>query len=115
MSESVYSIGGMILTGENRGSGRQTCPDASLSITNLTWTDLGLNLGLRSETPATNGPNEGRFEPPVLFNKYLTFYFTAHSKHAVSVTKAVQFILAREMITEPVFVNSAEVFKRCSW
>jgi hypothetical protein len=38
----------MILTGGNRSTGRQTCPSATLCITNNTWTDLGMNPGLRN-------------------------------------------------------------------
>jgi hypothetical protein len=48
----MESHDGMILTGENRRNRRKTCPSATLSTTNLTWTDLGANLGLRGE--ATN-------------------------------------------------------------
>jgi hypothetical protein len=33
---------------------RKTCPSATLSTTNPTWTDLGSNPSLRSERPATN-------------------------------------------------------------
>jgi len=33
---------------------RKTCPSATLSTINLTWTDLGSNPGLRGERPATN-------------------------------------------------------------
>jgi hypothetical protein len=44
----------MKLTGENRSTGRKTCPSATLSTTNPTWTDLGLNPGLRGERPATS-------------------------------------------------------------
>jgi hypothetical protein len=39
---------------ENRRTRRKTCPTASLSTTNPTWTDPGMNLCLRSEKPATN-------------------------------------------------------------
>jgi hypothetical protein len=55
---------------ENRRSRRRTCPSAALSATNPTWTDLGANLGLRGEKPATNRLSCGkalslliRFEP----------------------------------------------------
>ena len=44
----------MILTGENRSTGRKTCPSATLSTTNLTSTELGLNPGLSDYRPATN-------------------------------------------------------------
>jgi hypothetical protein len=33
---------------------RQTCPSATMSITNCTWTDLGVNPGLHSERPVTD-------------------------------------------------------------
>jgi hypothetical protein len=44
----------MKLTGKNRSSGRKTCPSATLSTTNPTWTKPGSNPGLRGERPATN-------------------------------------------------------------
>jgi len=43
----------MIMTGENRRAWRQTCPSATISTTNPTWTGLGLNLSLCSDTPET--------------------------------------------------------------
>jgi len=33
---------------------QKTCPTATLSTTNLIWTDLGSNPGLRGEKPGTN-------------------------------------------------------------
>jgi hypothetical protein len=44
----------MILTGENRRNRRKTCPTATLSTTNHTWTNLGANPSHRVEKPATN-------------------------------------------------------------
>jgi hypothetical protein len=38
---------------------RKTCPSATLSTTNLTWTDPGSNPGLRGERPATNRLSHG--------------------------------------------------------
>jgi hypothetical protein len=49
----------MKLTGENRSTRRKTCPSATLSTTNLTWTDPGSNPGLRGERPATNRLSHG--------------------------------------------------------
>ena len=46
MNEWVWSVGGMILTGENRSAGRKPCSNASLSTTNPTWTVLGSSPGL---------------------------------------------------------------------
>jgi hypothetical protein len=52
-----------ILTGENRRTQRKTCPNATLSTTNPTWIDPGVNLGLRGERPATNDLSHGTVIP----------------------------------------------------
>jgi hypothetical protein len=39
---SMDNYGGMILTGENHRTGRETCPSITLSTTNPTWIDRGL-------------------------------------------------------------------------
>jgi hypothetical protein len=44
----------MILTGENGRTWRETCPSASLSTTNPTWTDMSANPGRHREMPVTN-------------------------------------------------------------
>jgi hypothetical protein len=44
----------MKMTGENRSTRRKTCPSATLSTTNLAWTDQGSNPGILGERPATN-------------------------------------------------------------
>jgi hypothetical protein len=49
----------MKLTGENRSTPGQTCPSATLSTTNPTWTDPGSNPDLRGERPATNRLSHG--------------------------------------------------------
>jgi hypothetical protein len=41
----------MKLTGKNRSIRGKTCPSATLSTTNPTWTDLGSNPGLRGGRP----------------------------------------------------------------
>jgi hypothetical protein len=51
---SMESHGGMILTGENRRTRRKTCPSATFSTTNPTWTSQGANPGLCGEMLATN-------------------------------------------------------------
>jgi hypothetical protein len=60
MNEWVWSVGGMVLTGENWSTGRETCYDATLSTTSFTWTDMGLNPKLRAERPATDRQKVGR-------------------------------------------------------
>jgi hypothetical protein len=44
----------MILKEESRSTGTKTCPSATLSTTNATWTDVGSNPGLRRERPGTD-------------------------------------------------------------
>ena len=51
--------GGMKLTGENRRTWGKTCPSATFSTTNPTWTEPGSNPGLRGERPATNRLSHG--------------------------------------------------------
>jgi hypothetical protein len=44
----------MKLTGENRSTWGKTCPNATLSTKNPTWTDPGSNPDLRGGRPAAN-------------------------------------------------------------
>jgi hypothetical protein len=57
---SMESSGGMILTGENRRNGEKTCPAFSLPTKNRTWSDSGVNPGLRDEGQATYPLNSAR-------------------------------------------------------
>ena len=59
----------MKLTGENRSSRGKTCPSATLSTTNPTWTDPGSNPGLRGERPATNRLSHGTAMSHLLMGK----------------------------------------------
>jgi hypothetical protein len=52
--ECVWSIDGIILSGENRRTLRKIRLSASLSTTNPTWTTVGLNLCLDGSRQATN-------------------------------------------------------------
>jgi hypothetical protein len=47
----------MKVTGENRSTRGKTCPSATLSTTNPTWTDPGSNL--RGGRPVTNRMSHG--------------------------------------------------------
>jgi hypothetical protein len=47
MNEWLWNIGGMILREKTRSNRRETCPSATLSTTNSTWTDVVSNPGLR--------------------------------------------------------------------
>jgi len=44
----------MILTGDNRSTGRKTIPSAIVYTTNLTWNDLGSNPRFCNVTAMTN-------------------------------------------------------------
>jgi hypothetical protein len=44
---------------KNEALGEKTCPSATLSTTNPTWTDPGSNLGHRGGKPATNRLSNG--------------------------------------------------------
>jgi hypothetical protein len=52
--KKVWSTDGIILTRENRITGRNTCPSATLSTTNFTCIDLRSSPGLRGERPKIN-------------------------------------------------------------
>jgi hypothetical protein len=56
---SLESQSRMILTGENWRTWRKTCPSATLSTTNPTWIDTGMNPGLRTERTVTNHLSHG--------------------------------------------------------
>jgi hypothetical protein len=49
----------MKLTGKTEVLGGKTCPSATLSTTNHTWTDPGSKPGLRGDRPATNRLSHG--------------------------------------------------------
>ena len=49
----------MKLTGENRSTQGKTCPSATSSTKNSTWTDSESNPGLSGERPATNRLTHG--------------------------------------------------------
>jgi hypothetical protein len=49
----------MKLTGENRSTRGKTCPSATSSTINPTWTDPGSNPGLRGGRPAINRLSHG--------------------------------------------------------
>jgi hypothetical protein len=63
---------------------RKPCPSATLSTTNLTWTDPGSNPGLCGERPATNRLSHGTAECNLtaIVNVYLNnVYFITNITH----------------------------------
>jgi hypothetical protein len=67
---SIENDGGMILTGKNRRTRRETCRSATLSTTNRTWIEPGANPGLRRKTPATNHLSHGMAKIGLYFDRY---------------------------------------------
>ena len=59
MGRSLRRIGEMILTGQNRNTGKETCLSATLSTTKLSRAGPGLNKRLRGERPANNRLSQG--------------------------------------------------------
>jgi hypothetical protein len=49
----------MVLTGQNRSTGREACSSATLSTTKLRLIYLGSNLGLRCDGPTTDCLSNG--------------------------------------------------------
>jgi hypothetical protein len=56
----------MKLTGENGSTRGKTCPSATLSTTNPTWSDPGSNPCLRGGRPAANRLSHGAALPKYL-------------------------------------------------
>jgi hypothetical protein len=72
----LFHFNGMKLTEENRSTRRKTCPSATLSTTNPTWTDPGSNPDLRSDRPATNRLSHGTAFRPLTYENVYQFTFT---------------------------------------
>jgi hypothetical protein len=69
---NMESHGGMILTVENWRAGKEICPSATLSTTNNTWANRGLNPGLRGQKPVFNRLSNGTtLYPWLLWWSYL--------------------------------------------
>ena len=68
----------MILTGVNRSTQRETCPSATLPITNLAWSVLRSIPGLRGERLATNR---------VALNMYLVLSYIGYTQKNGAVSK----------------------------
>jgi hypothetical protein len=62
-----------VFVGETEVLG-ENLPSATLSTTNPTWIDLGANLGLRGERPATNRLSHGTAKENIK-NYYLLSWF----------------------------------------
>ena len=59
MNEKAWSAGGMILTGGDGSTLRNTCCNVTPATTYPTWTGLGRNVDLNGDRPATKHLSHG--------------------------------------------------------
>jgi uncharacterized membrane protein YccF (DUF307 family) len=71
----VWSIGGLIVTGENWSTHITAYPIATLSITNDTWTSLHLNLGPFGESLVCNNLSNDMFQNVWGYTSILPYIF----------------------------------------
>jgi len=81
----VSSIARIIMTGKNRSTGLKTSPNATLSPTVFTWTNFGLNPGLRDERPASKSPELCLKHEVRLNNWNLISYRTENSTYPLPI------------------------------
>jgi len=74
----------MLLSGENRSTGRKTCPSVTFSTINFTWTVLGSNRGFGSQKPATTRSKS---------DWHLRLQLIPHRKHSATVARAIWLML----------------------
>lgn len=89
----MNSIGGLIMTGENRSIGRKTCPSVTLSTTNITWTRPGWNSTHRHDSPATDSLS--RSSKHSLIHSCLI----SQKTHSFSISKSNQSMTLYPIIT----------------
>ena len=87
----------MILTGEILSIGKETCHSDLLSITNLTWTDLGSKTKFRGEMPETDRLSHGTVNTQLGLH-YILRSSPYRAVNTVSVIKTSQLMLYREII-----------------
>jgi hypothetical protein len=77
----------MILTEENRRTGRKTCPSATSSTTDPTWKNVGMILGIHGDRLVTNRLRHRKTEDMLriyLFRLLFIYVIELRSKfHAV--------------------------------
>ena len=69
----VWSIEGMIMTGENRSTRIESCPSATSSTDNLTWPLMRSNPGLHSDRTSNNHLSHGM----VIWRRKLVLLFVS--------------------------------------
>jgi len=93
-----WSIGEIILKGENQSICSQTCPSATLSTINTTWTSLGFIPGLHRQRLATNSLRHGtwrlQFIETIITNKV----GTSQEAHWMSIMKKNWLLAFRKIM-----------------
>ena len=84
--KTIWSVGGMVLTGKSRNTRTETYPSVFLSITNLTLPVPGSIPSLRSDRPRNEGLSYKNQVP------------TSKRTHPMSITKTSRLILFWEII-----------------
>jgi hypothetical protein len=87
----------MKLTRENRRIRRKTCPSATLSSTNPTWTYSGSSPGLRGERPATNRLSHGTV---TCYKRRCNYYLSKHVVVVLVVLVVVVVLMVVVVVTE---------------
>lgn len=87
----------MMLTGENQSTRTEIRPSATLRAANLTWSDLGSNLGFHGKMPATTCPHYGTVSDDDSMFQYKQQNVNTHHPYAVA-----QYSPAIGLLPEPV-------------
>jgi len=105
----VWSVGGMILTGEDRSTGRKAYPSSNLFTTNPTLTCLESNPGHFGERPATDRLIHGTWNT-IWCNKYVQTQFVPHSK--CSLSRNLMFLEQQSLLWSSYWTRNCTAFAK---
>jgi hypothetical protein len=93
---------------------RNTCPSATLSTTNLTWTDPGSNPGLRGGRPATNRLSHGTTLAGIVWwSMCRPILYTLHAKANLYDVYLTTFLTADITLTSNARMGNVAYFRSC--
>ena len=89
VSECIWSIGGMTLTGGIRSTGKKICPTVASSSTNALWTGLWLNqvIGARDRQPAAWNVTRTAPHSHFIYEMTLTWWLYAFLEYYSGMTR----------------------------